>query len=134
MQKNLFESPSETNDFYNPGGPNAPVAWYGGKAYYAKEIIARFPPHEVYVEPFGGAANVLLRKKPSEVEIFNDMDNRIVDFFRVLRDKTLFAELVRLVSLTPYSRQQFERLVEMPEPEDLVEKAWWFFVRCRQAT
>jgi len=112
---------------------NAPFAWYGGKAYYAKWIIERFPEHRVYIEPFGGAANVLLRKRPSEVEVFNDLDERVVNFFRVLRNREQLEELVRLSTLTPYSRADFTELAAMPEPEQPAERAWWFFVRCRQA-
>lgn len=129
----LFKEEVENHSYYNPKGPKAPVAWYGGKAYYAKWIISHFPHHRVYIEPFGGAGNILLRKHPSEVEIYNDLDGRIVNFFDVLRDKAQFVELVRLASLTPYSRDQFKRLAEEPEPSDTVDRAWWFFVRCRQA-
>lgn len=118
---------------YNPRGPRAPVAWYGGKYYYADWIIAHFPRHRLYVEPFGGAGNVLLQKHPSDAEIYNDLDGRIVNFFRVLRDRGQFEEFVRLCSLTPYSREQFVEVVEEPEPEEPVRRAWWFFVRCRQS-
>ena len=111
----------------------APFPWYGGKAYYAKWIISHFPDHQVYIEPFGGAANVLLRKRPSEVEVFNDLDDRITNFFAVIRDPESLASLERLAYLTPYSRTQFAELVEMPEPTEPVERAWWFFVLCRQA-
>jgi DNA adenine methylase len=119
--------------FFDPEGPSAPFGWFGGKAYYAEWILGHFPEHRVYVEPFGGAANVLLRKRPSEVEIFNDLDHRLVNFFRVLRNRQQFEELVRLSTLTPYSRTEFVELVETPEPSDHVEAAWWFFTRCRQA-
>lgn len=114
-------------------GPRAPFAWYGGKYYYAKWIIGHFPNHRVYVEPFGGAANILLNKALSEVEVFNDLDGRVINFFRVLRDKRKFNELIRLLHLTPYSRKEFEDLVNAGEPESAVERAWCFFVRCRQS-
>ena len=111
----------------------APFAWYGGKYYYATDIVAMFPKHRVYVEPFLGAGNVLLAKSPSEVEIVNDLDSRIINFFKVLRDRETFAELVRVLSLTPYSRAAFGEVCREPEPKEPVQRAWWFFVRCRQA-
>lgn len=126
-------SPPASPSWFVKGSPDAPVAWYGGKRYYAKWIIERFADHRVFVEPFGGAANILLRKRKSEVEVYNDLDSRIVNFFRVLRDEKKFAEFQRLCSLTPYSREEFTDLTKLPEPEDQIEQAWWFFVRCRQA-
>lgn len=115
------------------GAPAAPFAWYGGKAYYADWIIQHFPAHRRFVEPFGGAANVLLRKEPSPEEVYNDFDHRLVNFFKVLRNRKQFDELVRLSCLTPYSRAEFAELATLPEPKKPVEAAWWFFVRCRQA-
>jgi DNA adenine methylase len=125
--------PQPAVTFFDPDGPSAPFGWFGGKAYYAEWILGHFPDHRIYVEPFGGAANVLLRKRPSDVEIYNDLDHRLVNFFRVLRNRSQFEELVRLSTLTPYSREEFVDLVEAAEPTDPVEAAWWFFVRCRQA-
>lgn len=118
---------------YYISGFKAPIAWYGGKAYYAKWIISHFPEHRVFIEPFGGAANILLRKRRSEVEIYNDLDENVVNFFRVLRDKKKMQELVRLAELTPYSRKEFEDLIHMNPPKSDIKWAWWFYCRCRQA-
>ena len=123
----------ETPTWFNPKGPKAPIAWFGGKYYLARWIIEQIPEHRVYIEPFGGMANVLLKKQLSEVEVFNDLDGRVVNFFRVIRDHTSFHELKRRCELTPYSREEFSKLCETPEPNDPIGRAWWFFVRCRQA-
>ena len=114
-------------------GLKAPIAWYGGKAYYAEWLIDRFPDHRVYVEPFGGAANVLLRKPRSEVEVYNDVDDRVVNLFRVLRDPEQFERLRMLLDLTPYARGEFADLLELPPTDDPVERARRFFAICRQA-
>ena len=114
-------------------GLKSPIAWYGGKAYYAEWLIERFPDHRVYVEPFGGAANVLLRKPMSEVEVYNDVDDRVVNLFRVVRDSEQFERLQMLLDLTPYARGEFADLLELPPTDDPVEKARRFFAICRQA-
>jgi len=119
--------------WFNGRGPDAPIAWYGGKHYLARWIIDQMPDHRVYIEPFGGMAGVLLKKQPSEVEIFNDLDGRVVNFFRVIRDPEFFTDFRLQAELTPYSREQFRILCEAPEPTDPVQRAWWFFIRCRQA-
>jgi DNA adenine methylase len=133
MDKNLIFDDISSGPTQYKKGPRAPFAWYGGKFYYAKWIIDHFCAHRVYIEPFGGAANILLNKNHSEVEIFNDLDNRIVNFFRVLRDKKKFNELIRLLNLTPYSRKEFEDIITEEETNDPVKNAWRFFVTCRQA-
>jgi DNA adenine methylase len=66
------------------------------------------PAHRVYVEPFGGAASVLLRKPRSKIEVYNDLDDEIVGLFRVLQDPTQCQQLTRRLRRTPYSRQEFE--------------------------
>jgi len=114
-------------------GLKSPIAWYGGKAYYAEWLIERFPNHRVYVEPFGGAANVLLRKPRSEVEVYNDIDDRVVNLFRVIRDPEQFERLRLLLDLTPYARGEFAALLDLPSTDDPVEKARRFFAVCRQA-
>ena len=88
---------------------NRPVLRYhGGKWNLAPWIISHFPKHRIYVEPFGGAASVLLRKPRTYSEVYNDLDGEIVGLFRVLRDPAQARELIRLVKLTPYARQEFD--------------------------
>ncbi|WP_186078703.1 DNA adenine methylase [Burkholderia gladioli] len=84
------------------------LSWFGGKFRIAKWIIERLPPHEVYVEPFGGAAGVLLQKPRSPVEIYNDLDGEIVNLFRVVRDEAMRERLIAALEATPYSRAEFE--------------------------
>ena len=85
----------------------APFTWYGGKSRLAEWIVSHFPPHDVYIEPFGGAASVLLAKQPCKVEIYNDLNSGVVNFYRCLRCEHKTAELQRRLELTPYSREEF---------------------------
>jgi DNA adenine methylase len=66
------------------------------------------PPHRIYVEPFGGAASVLIRKPPCYAEVYNDLDGEIVNVFRVLRSRVLSQRLERNLRLTPFAREEFE--------------------------
>lgn len=61
------------------------LRYHGGKFRLAPWLLQFFPPHGCYVEPFGGAAGVLLRKPRVYAEVYNDLDGDIVNFFRVLR-------------------------------------------------
>lgn len=85
------------------------MRYHGSKTRLADWIIGFFPPHRVYVEPFGGAASVLMRKPRAYTEVYNDLDGEVVNVFRVLRDPSQARELERLARLTPYSRDEFQR-------------------------
>jgi DNA adenine methylase len=84
------------------------LRYFGGKYKIADWIVDHFPEHKVYVEPFGGGASVLMRKKRSYAEVYNDLDNEVVNVFRVLRDPEKSKELERLVYLTPFARDEYE--------------------------
>jgi DNA adenine methylase len=87
----------------------------GGKYKQAKEITSHFPQHKIYNEPYGGAASVLLRKRRSYAEVYNDIDGEIVNFFRVVRDRGV--ELQASLRLTPYSRFEFDQSYEPTDCE-----------------
>lgn len=107
------------------------LRWHGGKYRLREWVISHFPPHVVYVEPFGGAASVLMSKKPARLEIYNDTNSDVVNFFRVLRDPDMAARLKHLLELTPFSREEFKRSFE--PADDLVESARRFVVRSFQS-
>ena len=86
-----------------------PVLRYpGGKFKMAKWVISHFPQHEFYVEPYGGAASVLMQKPRTQGEIYNDLDGDVVNVFRVLRDPDQACELERLIRLTPFAYEEYK--------------------------
>lgn len=101
----------------------------GGKARLSSWVIPHFPRHQIYVEPFGGAAGVLLNKAPSPLEVYNDLNSDLVNFFTVLRDKEKAAELIRRLKLTPYAREEYYSFYPMPAEGDDIERARALIVR-----
>ncbi len=88
--------------------PTRPVLrWHGGKWKLASWVLGFFPAHRVYVEPFGGAASILLRKERSYGEVYNDLDCDVVNLFRVLQDGEASAALLALLEATPFARDEF---------------------------
>lgn len=105
--------------------------WYGGKFIHLEWLLPLLPECNHYVEPFAGSASVLLNKKPSPLETFNDIDGELVNFFRVLRDQP--AALVRQISLTPIARAEFvEAIHGGVEGLSDLERARRFYIRARQ--
>ena len=105
------------------------MRYYGGKFRLAPWIIAHFPPHECYVEPFCGASSVFLRKWPAAIEVINDRDQDVINFFRVLREQA--DNLIRAIFVTPYSRTEFDLAWEMVDSNPL-EQARRYYVRAQQ--
>lgn len=105
--------------------------WYGGKFSHLDWLLPLLPRAHHYCEPFGGSAAVLINRLPSPVETFNDIDGEIANFFRVLRSQK--AALIEAITLTPFSREEFEIAIRKPK-ESLpdLERARRFFVRARQ--
>ncbi len=87
--------------------PRPIIRYHGGKHKLAEWIISYFPDHRIYVEPFGGAASVLIRKPRAYAEVYNDLDNEIVNLFQVARDDGL--NLKTALELTPFSRVEFQK-------------------------
>ncbi|HBK66248.1 MAG TPA: DNA methyltransferase, partial [Cyanobacteria bacterium UBA11166] len=105
--------------------------WYGGKFNNLNWLLPLLPESTHYCEPFGGSAAVLINKKPSPVETYNDIDGEVVNFFRVLRDNS--DELIKAIGLTPFSREELRSAVEESTTNLLeLERARRFFVRARQ--
>ena len=98
------------------------------------KLLKLIPSHHTYAECFGGAGALLFAKKPSPVEVYNDLDGGLVNFFRVLRDPEKFERFQRLVSLTPYSREEYNFCRNTWEGcTDDVERAYRWFVVARMS-
>lgn len=108
--------------------PTRPVLRYlGGKWRLAPWIIGHFPAHRLYVEPFGGAASVLLRKPRSMGKCYNDLDGEVVNLFKVLRCAGSATELRRLIDLTPFSREEYDAAFD--PTDEPIERARRLVVR-----
>lgn len=102
--------------------PTRPVLrWHGGKWKLAPWVIANLPAHRCYVEPFGGAASVLIRKPRAYAEVYNDLDGEVVNLFRVLRAANSAEELERALRLTPFARE--EHVAAYGHADDPIERA-----------
>lgn len=112
----------------------APFPYFGGKASLSETLCRLLPLHETYVEVFGGAASLLLSKLPSPIEIYNDLDSALVNFFRVLRDPARSRKLKKLLELTPYAREEYDECrVGWKQCSDEVEAARQWFVVARSS-
>ncbi len=101
-----------------------PFPWYGGKEQLAPLLVSLFPRHTAYVEVFGGSGAVLFAKDPSPLEVFNDLDSGVVNFFQVLRNPLQAEQLTHLLSLTPYAYEEYHDCLKHWRSEaDPVEKA-----------
>jgi DNA adenine methylase len=95
------------------------LRWHGGKWRLAPWILSNFPEHKVYVEPYGGAGSVLIRKQRSYAEIYNDLDGEVVNLFNMVRE--CGRQLGENLYLTPYARTEFVKSYE--KSEDTLEQA-----------
>lgn len=105
---------------------NSPIRWVGGKSRLRKHIIPLFPPHSCYVEPFCGAGWVLFGKDPSDVEIMNDIDGDVVNFFRVVKEQP--EALIESFEWSLVGREEFLRLAAVdPGTLSPVQRAHRFY-------
>lgn len=110
----------------------APFRYWGAKVRMAPWIIERLPEHDHFVEVFAGSAAVMAVKPPVDFETLNDTYGEVVNFFRVLRQPVLAANLIDRVAFTPFSLAEFNDALET-DYSSPVNRAWAFFVRMQMA-
>ncbi|WP_248144837.1 DNA adenine methylase [Photobacterium sp. CCB-ST2H9] len=103
------------------------LRYHGGKFRLSSWICSFFPKHQIYVEPYSGAASVLLSKPRSHGEVYNDLDTDVVNLFQVLRCEKSSKQLYEMCQLTPYSRDEFKLAYQ--KTDDPVEQARRTIVR-----
>lgn len=96
----------------------SPLSYIGGKNRLAKQIIEIFPQHTTYAEVFAGGGQVFFRKAPSKVEVLNDLDNEIANFYRICQNH--YEELLRYFKFVIVSRSWFD-LLKRTDPSTLTD-------------
>jgi len=95
------------------------IARIGGKSKLADRLIAKFPQHKTYVEPFVGGGSIFFRKEPSEIEVINDKD---IDVMNIYRD----VKKVETLSDREFQpkRSKFDRLKNQTKFKDEKERLY----------
>lgn len=110
---------------------NAPFGYFGSKNKIALQLCSELPPHNCWVEAFCGSAALTLRKKPAPIEVINDIDNEIVNFFNQLRNNHV--ALCEAIELTPYAEQELSMARVHIEGLSDLERARRFLVQSMMA-
>ena len=111
-----------------------PISYYGGKQTMASKILPLFPDHKLYGEPFLGGGAIFFSKVPSPIEVINDIDHRVITFYRVAKSE--FKLLKYLIESTPVSRAVYYealKVLEYPDVFSDIKRAWAFFVGCNMS-
>lgn len=106
-----------------------PISYYGGKQTLVPTILPLIPDHVKYVEPFLGGGAVYWSKAPSRVEVINDLDGFVSNFYEVL--KSDFSGLKALVEQTVFGRESHDRASAVRQNQPFfspAQRAWAFFV------
>lgn len=110
---------------------NAPFGYFGSKNKIALQLCSLLPPHNCWVEAFCGSAALTLAKEPAPIEIINDLDNEIVNFFEQLRNNS--EELCAQIELTPYAPQELIKARVFDCNDNDLERARKFLVQAMMA-
>ncbi len=106
----------------------SPLSYFGGKSRLAPKIISLIPKHICYIEPFAGAAWVFFKKPESKVEVLNDLDNNIVNVYRIIQHHP--EEFLKQFKTLFISRRLFD-LMKRHDDEcltDIHRAVKWFYL------
>ncbi|MCR4321296.1 MAG: DNA adenine methylase, partial [Candidatus Brocadiaceae bacterium] len=112
----------------------SPVSRIGGKYYLAGWLNQYIPEHVTYCEPFSGAAHLLFSKSPSQVEVINDIDNHLINFFRVIQNSETRQVLIDRLTYMPYSRGLWQDIRKnwkagnIPVVDEIERVSWWYYL------
>lgn len=110
---------------------NSAFGYFGSKHRIAKKIAHNLPPHHAWVEAFCGSAAITLTKHPAPIEIINDLDGEIINFFQQLRENS--SKLCQAVALTPYARQELINARLLSQQSSSLERARRFLISSMMA-
>ncbi|MFN4249045.1 MAG: DNA adenine methylase [Flavipsychrobacter sp.] len=110
------------------------LTYYGGKQKLVPVIIPLIPEHKLYSEPFAGGAAILFAKPPSEMEVLNDTNKELVNFYKIVQQDYLSLE--KKIRITLHSRSQHKDarvIYENPHLFSDLDRAWAVWVLASQS-
>mgnify|MGYP001077255458 FL=1 len=111
-----------------------PISYYGGKQKLASRIISLIPRHTLYCEPFIGGAAIFFAKRPSEIEVINDTNGELINFYRPVKED--FSALEAEISTSLHSRDLHRKaslIYNNPDMFDRVKRAWAVWILSTQS-
>lgn len=87
----------------------APLTYYGGKKRITADILPLIPQHRIYCEPFFGGGAVFFAKQPSYLEVINDHNEMLINFYDMCQ--TNFEKLSGMIKNTLHSEAQYRKAV-----------------------
>lgn len=110
------------------------LPYYGGKAKLATTLLPLIPKHVTYAEPFSGGAVLFFAKEPSAIEVLNDTNKEIINFYRVVQQD--FVGLEKMIRITLHSRSAHKDasvVYNNPHLFDEIKRAWAVWVLAVQS-
>lgn len=110
------------------------LTYYGGKQKLLPHILPRIPEHHLYCEPFAGGAAVLFGKKPSKIEVINDTNGELINFYKMAKEK--FPKLKKEIESSLHSRSLHYKarfIYNQPHLFLPIERAWAIFILAHQS-
>lgn len=111
-----------------------PISYYGGKQNLAAKIVKMIPEHNLYCEPFVGGAAVFFNKAQSNVEVINDTNKELINFYRVIQND--FVGLEKEIRITLHSRDLHRKakvVYDNPDMFSEIKRAWAVWVLANQS-
>lgn len=111
-----------------------PISYYGGKQKLADKIISLIPKHVLYCEAFTGGAAIFFAKPPSEIEVINDTNKELMNFYRVVQND--FVGLEKEIRITLHSRDLHRKasvIYNHPDMFSEIKRAWAVWVLSSQS-
>jgi DNA adenine methylase len=110
------------------------LTYYGGKQKLVSTILPLFREHLLYAEPFAGGAALLFAKEPSEIEVLNDTNKELINFYKVIQQD--YVSLAQEIKITLHSRRLHQDagvVYDNPHLFSELKRAWAVWVLASQS-
>ncbi len=111
-----------------------PTSYYGGKQNLVSTIIPLIPEHTTYTETFVGGGAIFWAKPKSEVEIINDYNRELINFYECVQNE--YVELEKMIRISLHSRSLHNDatvIYNNPHMFDRLRRSWAVWVLAAQS-